>query len=144
MIPVFSSGKWIIVFIDTGTKTRTWWSFFTRPGFRHCCALRYLKPMDSWVLVDWSNENLSVEFLPKRFVDALIVGVNNLGGCFVETEAKKASFRKIPFTPLYCVSAMKDLIGLRNCKVVTPYQLYCALIKAGGKRIFDLGHPKEI
>lgn len=143
MIPVFTPGKWTIIFHDNGTKPEHWWDLFTRPGFRHVYALRYLQPLDAWVMVDWSNVGLAIEFLPKRFVDALILGVNAHGGRFLDVEVKAAPRRLIPFVPLYCVSAMKELIGLRSWKVITPYQLYCALMKTGAKRIFNLSHLME-
>jgi hypothetical protein len=139
--PVLSPGKWIIAFYDGGP--RNWWDRFTRPGFRHCFAVRYLEPMDAWTLVDWNNHGLIIDFLPKRFIDAMIVGVNDAGGVFLEAEVQPTRRRIVPLTPLYCVSAVKDLIGLRAWRVITPWQLYCALMKRGAQRMFDLSHVKE-
>lgn len=139
--PVLSPGKWIIAFYDDGP--RYWWDAFTRRGFRHCFAVRYLEPMDAWAVVDWNNRGLVVDFVPKRFVDAMIIGVNDAGGMFIEVEVKSARRRILPLVPLYCVSAIKDLVGLRDWRVITPWQLYCALMKGGAQRMFDLSHIKE-
>lgn len=142
MNPVFTEGKWIIAFYDGGSLN--WWDRFTRPGFRHCFALRYLREIDAWVKVDWSNQGLHIEVLPKRCVDGVIVAVNKMDGRFLEIEVTEQPRRTVPLVPLYCVSAMKELVGLRNWKVITPYQLYCALRKEGASRMFDIGHIKEI
>lgn len=136
---VFTTGRWFVAFHDSGTKR--WWDYlFTRKGFRHCFAFRYLEPMDAWAIVDWGNEGLFVEFMPKRFVDSIIVGVNDGGGCFLEVEVKERNRRMFPFQPLYCVTAIKDLVGLRNWRVLTPWQLHCALKKQGAKQMFDLSN----
>ena len=134
--PVLSSGRWIIVFFDAGN--RRWWDIFTRPGFRHCLALRYLEPMDAWASVDWGNEGLFVDFVPKRFVDALILGVDDCGGAFLEFDAMPAQRRLLPpFFP-YCVTTMKHILGIRDFTIITPWQLYCALRKKGAKTIFGM------
>ncbi|MGE0190319.1 MAG: hypothetical protein AB7G80_09845 [Dongiaceae bacterium] len=139
--PVFRTGRWIIAFYDEGP--RNWWDYFTRPGFRHCLAIRYLEDIDAWVTVDSSNHGLFVEFVPKRFIDAIIVAVNDRGGRFVEIDARAQGRRLWPPLFLYCVSAMKELVGIRDWRVITPWQLYCALMKMGGKRMFDLSNFKE-
>lgn len=138
---ILSKGKWTIAFFEGGE--RRWWDIFTRKGFRHCFAFRYLEPMDAWAMVDWSNEGLFVDFLPKRFIDAAILGVNAAGGAFLEVDAVKPGRRIFPLQPMYCVSAMKELVGLRSWRVITPWQLYCALLKQGAQRMFDLSHIKE-
>ena len=38
---------------------------------------------------------------------------------------------------LYCVSFIKHLCNIRNIFVLTPYQLYCELLKRGGQVIFE-------
>jgi hypothetical protein len=99
--------------------------------------------MDAWVIIDWSNHGLQVDCVPKRFIDGMIVGVNDRGGCFIEVDVARQSRRRFPPVALYCVTAVKDLVGLRDWRVVTPFQLYSALMKRGGKRMFDLSHIKE-
>jgi len=38
---------------------------------------------------------------------------------------------------IYCVSFVKHILGINNPFILTPYQLYCELIKRGGKPIFE-------
>ncbi len=133
---IFTPGQWVIAFFDEGRGW--WWDIFTRKGFRHCMAFRYLSPLNAWVMVDWSSKRLSVEFLPPVAMDACIVGINDAGGLFLEFDSIDAPPKAIPSFPLYCVSVVKHLLGFRDWKVFTPYQLYCALKKRGAKRIFDL------
>jgi hypothetical protein len=116
---------------------------FTKPGFRHCFAFRYLAKADLWVVVDWSNRGLSLGTVPKEAVDLIIIAVNQSGGAFLEILAKPQNSRVIPPLPLYCVTAIKELVGLRDWRVITPWQLYCALLRRGAQRMFDLSHPKE-
>ncbi len=136
---IFSKGKWIIVFQDSEKKH--WWDIFTAKGFRHCSALKYLYQLDKWVMIDWCTSGLFIEFLPSNIVDTIIVNVNDQKGAFVEIDMMSRSPRFAPFLPLYCVTAVKELIGLRKWSVITPKQLYCALIRLGAKKIFVLSNP---
>lgn len=139
--PVYSYGTWIIGFHD-GAERRRWWSVFTRPGFRHAFAFRYLQPLDAWVLVEWSPVGMFVEFWPKQNVTAMIANVSEAGGCFLEYDARGGKRRHFPLTPLYCVPLLKDLLGLRAWRVLTPWQLYCALRQRGAKPMFDLSQTR--
>jgi hypothetical protein len=136
--PIYTPGVWVVAFIDNGPGF--WWDVFSRPGFRHCLAFRYMAEIDAWALVDWGSEGFFIEFLPKRFITGLIAGVKQSGGCFLEIEAKKMPPRMLPSFPLYCVSVMKHLIGLKDWRVFTPYQLYCALLKNGASKMFTLDY----
>ena len=39
--------------------------------------------------------------------------------------------------PMYCVSVIKSILGIKKPFIITPYQLYCALKKAGYKDYYD-------
>jgi hypothetical protein len=38
---------------------------------------------------------------------------------------------------MYCVSFVKHIVGLNKFWVLSPYQLYCELIKDGAQIMFD-------
>jgi len=135
--------KWTIAFFGDEDGVRRWWWRFTKPGFRHCFALRYMVDLNSWALVDWSNRGLNVEFLPKQYVDAIMLAVNDSGGAFLDVDTEEQPARLFPPLTLYCVTAVKELVGLRDWRVITPWQLYCALRKRGAQRMFDLSYLEE-
>lgn len=140
---LFPPTDWIIAFFGDEAVEKRWWHVFTKPGFRHCFAFRYLVKADMWVAVDWSNTGLSLGTIPKEAVDIIIIAVNQSGGAFLEILAKPQERRAIPPLPLYCVTAVKELVGLRDWRVVTPWQLYCALLRRGARRMFDLNYVEE-
>jgi hypothetical protein len=137
--PLMVLTNWIVAF-HQGDPTRRWWDAFTfhRPGFGHCFALGWCEGF--WLQYEWFDEGLHMELIPD---DALEEHVANL------VLLQDARFLTLPpgfkpygmgwgtlLTPRYCVAAVKHLIGLPSF-AATPWQLFCALRRAGATEIFE-------
>ena len=125
--------KWIICFKSANNIGP--WKLFTshRPDFGHVFAVRYEPELDLWMKFECASQKFNFEFLTKEEADYLAYDM--LENCIcVETEAMDASI----YAPrwLYCVSFVKHIIGVRKPWVMTPYQLYCELIKRQHRIIF--------
>lgn len=132
---------WLIAFYDPPTD-RAWWHAIARrkPGFGHCMAIGYDTVRDTWIILDWTWERLSMAQFPDRDLSALIAAITHpdSGGRVLTLPL---DWEPEPGWPVifpglaYCVTHIKHLIGLRNW-ALTPYQLFCALRAKGATEIF--------
>lgn len=127
--------SWYLVF--TGDRRAAWWNIFTRhrPGFQHVAAYRYCPVGERWILVDWHARLLNVETLTEQGVEAIINAACKGELRVLQVQAALAEKRLIP-GPAYCVTSMKQLVGLRAWWVWTPWQLYCALRARGATAMY--------
>jgi hypothetical protein len=132
--------RWWVCFSDGDKSVRAWWKPFTKPGFRHCCAFRSIG--DDAVL--FLNPLLhrveqGVRFEPPHEVIRQIV---NLGFrvCVVEravSEYDPARDRQVARGAFVtCASVIAYTIGLDFRGKWTPWQLWQAVIAAGGEEIW--------
>ena len=98
---------------------------------------------EGWLKIEHAVNGLKVECISREEATEIFYWVAATDGLFVTYKEAKQPNRKIPAPPAYCVTAMKELIGLRNPLVITPWHLYCALRKRGAQRMFDKSHLKE-
>ena len=126
--------RWFIGFCDVDLPRP--WRWLTRPGFRHVWACYYVPERECWMFIEWSAYRLYIEIIDGEQVDALIAA-NRQRGTLVEVGVENNPKRvNWPFAPIYCVTLLTQLIGLRGF-IVTPYQLFRALQKAGATVIFE-------
>ena len=126
------SEKWIVAFMDLGRVG--WWDIFTRPGFRHVMALHYEPTLRLWYSVDWGRRGLTVKAFSRYQMQDAIAYMIEYGTCF--EVVKQPNSEVSPVVGLYCVSAVKSIIGLRCWWAVTPWLLACALRRYGARPIF--------
>jgi len=127
--------KWIICFrpaLNIGI-----WKLFTlhRPDFQHVYAVRYDPELKIWITFEFASQRFNFEWCSGDEAAYLVGDLFENHKC-IEIEASEG---KPIFTPrfMYCVSFVKHIVGINNPFILTPYQLYCELIKKGGKPIFE-------
>lgn len=129
--------EWYIAFYDTRAQEgRRWWHWFTRPGFGHCCAFGYVRATETWILIDWTAEGLSVQALRGETVDALIVESVSRGVVLAARPCPGGTRSGLRLPVLYCVPMVKHLLGLDSW-AVTPWQLFCELKRRGCPVMFS-------
>ena len=125
--------NWIICF-KKANNIGTWRLFTAhRPDFGHVFAVRYDPELDLWIRFECASQRFNFELLSEEAADYLVYDMVENCLC-VEVEAVDNSI----YAPrwLYCVSFVKHIIGIRKPWVLTPYQLYCELIKKEHRIIF--------
>lgn len=127
--------KWIICFrpaLNIGI-----WKLFTlhKPDFQHVYAVRYDPDLKIWITFEFASQRFNFEWCSGEEAAYLVGDLFENHKC-VEIEASEG---KPILTPrfMYCVSFVKHIVGINNPFILTPYQLYCELIKRGGKPIFE-------
>lgn len=125
---------WIIGFFDMD-RPRMIFSPFLKPGFRHATAFGYDVDKGYWLSLDWGKRGLSVNILDNDECDRLIAFIERHHGRFLEIAPQKSVYR-CPILPCWCVTAIRHLLGIKR-PYFTPYQLYCAVKRMGGKPIFE-------
>lgn len=133
---------WIVAFIDPPNRVRTWYDFFTRPGFRHVIAFCYDPGNDCWLLVDPSYQGLNIDIIPTSDMENILIGIRAMG-IIVDVPAIRRRRFKFPLVPLiYCVPVIQRIIGVSGF-IFTPWQLFGALTKMEGAHIFEARHELE-
>ena len=124
--------EWLVYFHPSLTQRYSkwikWWCY--KPNFGHCGALKYISDKDIWVDVQGTHAGLAVDIItPDQASNKLSYLYNyEILICPVKEDWH---FTNLNF--LTCVSLIMKLIGFYRWWIITPYQLYCALIKAGYK-----------
>tara|TARA_R100000278_G_scaffold8595_1_gene10563 strand:- start:2715 stop:3269 length:555 start_codon:yes stop_codon:yes gene_type:complete len=125
--------KWIICFCES--PNLGFWKFFTKkhPKFSHAFAVQYFPELDQWIKIEFTTQGFNFIALQGENANELIAFMISECTC-IEYEATSYPI----WLPrlLYCVSFMKHLCNIRNIFILTPYQLYCELLKRGGQVIF--------
>ena len=96
------------------------WDIFTRKGFRHCCAFKW--DGFNWLLVDPLGQGLDINVLPYTSTDDVPSIFKDSGWTVIRAKTinDKFIFRGL----MTCVTVCKQLVGIKACWVVTPWQLY--------------------
>jgi hypothetical protein len=112
------------------------WRLFTlfRQDYGHVFATKFIPELKSWLVVDFSSERLHIDLLMGEESDKLFLKMMSSTAC-VEIQCKN-DIIQLPRLN-YCTSFIKHIIGIKKFWILTPYQLYCELIKLGGKRMFE-------
>ena len=97
------------------------WDVFTRQGFRHCCAFKF--DGYNWVLVDPLGQVLDVNVLPYTVEDDVPNLFRNNGWTVIRY-SKQIKHKFIFGGILTCVTVCKQVLGIKACWVVTPWQLH--------------------
>lgn len=112
------------------------WSLFTfwRKGFNHCFIVDYDPIANVWMKAECASERMNFQVFSGDEVDALVGTLCTYATCVDAQGDKNATY--FPRW-LYCVSFVKHFLGIKKWWIVTPYQLYCELLKQGHPLIFE-------
>ena len=97
------------------------WDVFTKKHFRHCCAFKW--DGFNWILVDPLGQCLDVNIMPYTSEDDVPHIFREAGWTVIrykKTIKDKFIFRGM----LTCVTVCKQVLGIKACWVVTPWQLH--------------------
>jgi hypothetical protein len=125
--------KWIICFKEA--KNLGIWRIFTkhRPQFGHVFAVQYDPELDTWYHFEYATQRFNFGWSRDHEADLLVADLMYNCVCLqIESQPKPIYLPRW----LYCVSFVKHICGINKPWILTPYQLYCELLKLGGKDIF--------
>lgn len=126
--------EYLIYFYEAEDHPYSNWMKFLKKGFKHCGALSYYHEKDLWVQLEYTHSGIRMTYLNKEDVE---VALNYLKNFKVLRCPIKEQWQLLRIKDITCVSFIMRLIGFYKWWIFTPYQLYCALRKAGYKSFWE-------
>ncbi len=111
-----------------------WWNLFTRPGFEHVVLFSYSEDKGLWTYIDWSYHGLKIWLLSSNELST-IMDIFNKREATVVKMSQGERFSESWFTSVYCVAAVRHILGIPGWTFMTPYYLYRKMIKLGAEVI---------
>ena len=112
--------KAVLVFCD---NQGIWWLRFLKKGFRHCFII--LETDRELIWIDPLSSGVSIKTIKPMEMSVLIEFYERKGMYVLVHEMKEIETRyPFPIGVFSCVEMIKRLIGLRDLRVQTPWQLY--------------------
>ncbi|WP_207460172.1 hypothetical protein [Azospirillum sp. SYSU D00513] len=106
-----------------------WWLRLLRPGFRHCFVA--LNDGRRWIVLDPLAPFTEVTVLDVPPGYDLPGWFRAHGLTVAPAAVRRGLTRPAPWAPFTCVEAVKRVLGLHAPTVLTPWQLYRHLTRAG-------------
>jgi hypothetical protein len=130
----FIQTEWLVYFYEADNHPYSDWLRFLKKGYKHCGALSYYHAKDTWVHLEFTHAGIKLSYLDKKEVEDTFHYLSNFKmlRCPVRDQ-----WHLLRIKDLTCVSFIMRLIGFYKWYIFTPYQLYCALIKAGYKSFYN-------
>jgi hypothetical protein len=128
--------EWLIYFHPSTTKKYSKWTkwWCRKPNFGHCGALQYIPEKKIWIDLQGTHNGIQVLILtPEEATDKL----KYLHPYEILICPVKEDWHFTNLNLLSCVTLMMKLIGFYRWWIITPYQLYCALLNAGYKPFWN-------
>lgn len=121
---------WLVVFTSSDKEDLT---HALRPGFAHCLAIGYSPRTGTWVLVNYGLSTFSCEAMSWSQCRVTLGHYLDRGATVlrVQGEREGVEYPSLRLPVLYCVEVIKHLLGIPGRWILTPYQLYKALLKRG-------------
>jgi|TARA_R110000772_G_scaffold8960_2_gene29448 hypothetical protein len=123
--------EWLVYFYDDETKNRyskyLWW---LKKGFTHCGALSYSAKHNLWIHLEYTHVGIRMSYLDEKEIEDIFFYLSDHKILICPIKDEWQFFR---IKDLTCVAFVMRLIGFFKWYILTPYQLYCALLKAGYK-----------
>jgi hypothetical protein len=88
-----------------------------------------------WLVLDWRQTNMDLMALFDFEAEKLIFGLDAYFGTVVKYTPKAESELQANGLITYCSNLIARLLGVGNHLILTPYQLYRTLLKAGGEEV---------
>ena len=126
--------EWLVYFYEADEYPYPDWLQFLKKGFKHCGAISYNSKHDSWIHPEYTHAGIRLSHLDKKELEDMLAYLKQFK---VLRCPVKDQWHLIRFKDLTCVAFMMRLIGFYKWYIITPYQLYCALIKQGYKSFWD-------
>ena len=111
----------------------------TRPGLGHVFAFGFDGGSGVWIVVDPMRRGTVVTVLPPWEFDDWVLEIS------LEFEVYRIARRaetRVWFPGLWCVGAVKRLVGLRS-SALSPAGLRRDLLRAGARRVFSREGSKD-
>jgi len=126
--------EWLVYFYESPNHPYSDWLRFLKKGFKHCGAISYFSNIDCWVHLEFTHAGIRLSHLSKKELEDMFFYLKDykLLRCPVKND-----WHLLRIKDLTCVAFVMRLIGFYKWYIFTPYQLYCALIKAGYKSFWD-------
>jgi len=122
--------EWLVYFYESDDHSDVDWFKFLKKGFKHCGALSYCEKHKLWIHLEFTHLGIKLTYLDKEDIETYFAYLKNFK---VLKCPVKDQWHTLRIKDLTCVSFIMRLIGFYKWYIFTPYQLYCALIKAGYK-----------
>ncbi len=104
-------------------KTDIWYLKFLNKEFRHCFII--LDDVNHWITIDPLSSSTEIEVINKKdYSQDLPSWFQEIGFKLVETKFYIPSAKSLPLRLLNCVEIAKNIIGIQNFFILTPYQLF--------------------
>jgi len=137
MQPAFIDARepaaWVLVFSRT---SKTWWVRWLAWGrYQHVKAFAFVPAVNVYVFYDWALDRQGIVVAPNN--DETVKGylAEFIDGCdLISAPLRVAARPRVQFGFLYCVPAIKHLIGLRS-RALRPDRLWRDCLAAGGTTI---------
>ena len=128
--------EWLIYFHNTRTERYAKWIKWWKPpyGFAHCGALKYIPQHDVWEHIHFTHAGMRTEIISPKEANQFL---DYLYDFEILVCPVKDDWHLMRIKELSCVSFIMRLIGFYRWYIITPYQLYCALLKAGYKPFWN-------
>ena len=129
-LDIFAAGVYSECYVVFADNTSLWWLKLLKPGFRHCYVILRLYKTGRWLeLNPLSNQFLAAiyDYPPDFDFPGYIRTRRNVRLCRVEIAA--APPKCAPLSFFTCVEFVKRVIGLHDCFIHTPWQLYQKISK---------------
>ena len=133
-LDIFSPKTYDVCYVVFSDNTSLWWLKLLKPGFRHCYIILKIKNSGLWVeLNPYSNQTaVFIYEYPKGF-DFLDYIKRSRKVILCPIEIAQAPLKCSPLSFFTCVEFVKRVIGLHDCFIHTPWQLYKKILKIVGK-----------
>ena len=129
-LDIFAAGVYSECYVVFADNTSLWWLKLLKPGFRHGYVILRLYKTGRWLeLNPLSNQFLAAiyDYPPDFDFPGYIRTRRNVRLCRVEIAA--APLKCAPLSFFTCVEFVKRVIGLHDCFIHTPWQLYQKISK---------------
>jgi len=128
--------EWLIYFHPRGTERYAKWIKWWKPphGFAHCGAFKYIAKHDIWEHIHFTHAGIRTELITPDDMTKFLTFLTDYEILVCPVKDDYQFFR---IKEISCVSLIMRLIGFYRWYIITPYQLYCALIKAGYKSFWS-------
>ncbi len=120
---------WYIVF-DVVHGVKPWWLPFVHERFQHVLLCK--EALEGSVVVNPMSHVLSVRHYPNSIVNIVGQEIDAKPTAVLQYAVHYgAHYKPAPLEIITCVTTAKRILGIRNRWIVTPYQLYKELLRAG-------------
>ena len=132
--------EWLVYFYEAPDHPYQDAMKFLKKGFKHCGVLGYLPKTHQWVHLEWTHAGIRHILLEGDEIDNILGFMKNFQVLRCPVRNQWHLFRVKDFT---CVTFIMRLIGFYKWYILTPYQLFCALRKAGYSSFYKTNGQKK-